>query len=492
MSDLSGSQMALEVRAVAARVRSLAAWDVSQLTQDEFLELLDAAGELDRLNGAFMAKLAGDTARRSSPDLPGGGMARKQGHGNPGRMFQDFTGGSAAGSRNRIEAGEAFNLVPDERSKEKRSTDDGAAPAPAKRHKWPQVAAASLAGELSSDAAAIIVGGLKQLEERVSRAVLDECEARLVKKARTQKVHEVRRTVTATVAKFDPKGTEERQHQQYQERYFAWKQDHLGVVKFSGVLDAVTAAPILTVLEQMVTKDVRARRGQDPSERDQRTVGQMRADALFNVCRHALGCTQMERSGVRTSLIVRMDLEDLRGPDDGLGRIDGIETQVAVSELRRLAGDMEIIPEVLSKDGRVLDLGREWRPFQWWQRVALVERDGGCAKCHAPPEHCEAHHIKYWRFGGQTDLDNGVMLCTRCHHDVHNQEWEIRIDGDQVSFIPPSSIDPEREPQPGGLAAFDIGDIPVPSEFPDNWVATPQLEAELREWERQARETIRT
>src|SRR5690554_991574 len=280
MSDLSGSQMALEVREIAARVRGMAAWDVAELAQDEFLDLLDAAGELDRLNGAFMAKLAGDTARRSVPELPGGGMARKQGHGNPGRMIQNFTGGSAAGSRNRIEAGEAFNLVPDERSTEERSSNGDAESAPAKRHKWPHVAAASIAGEMSSDAAAIIVGGLKQLEERVSASVLDECEARLVKKARTQKVHEARRTVTTAVAKFDPKGTKERQRQQYQERYFSWKQDHLGVVKFSGVLDAVTAAPVLTVLEQMVTRDFRARREQDPSERDQRTVGQMRADAL--------------------------------------------------------------------------------------------------------------------------------------------------------------------------------------------------------------------
>lgn len=479
--------MARQVRDVAVRVRSLAASDVSELTQADFLELLDAAGELDRLNGAFMAKLAGDTARRSTPELPGGGMARKQGHGNPGRMIQDFTGGSAAGSRNRIEAGEAFNLVPDERSKEEHSNDGAAAPAPAKRHKWPHVAAASLAGELSSDAAAIIVGGLKQLEQRVSRAVLDECEARLVKKARTQKVHEVRRTVTATVAKFDPKGTQERQRQHHQERYFSWKQDHLGVVKFSGVLDAVTAAPILTVLEQMVTRSYRARRDQDPTDPDQRTVGQMRADALFDLCRHALGCTQMDRSGVRTSLVVRMDLHDLMDPGAGLGHIDGIEAPIAVPELRRLAGDMEIIPEVLGREGEVLDLGREQRQFSRLQRIALLERDGGCAKCHAPPEHCEAHHIKYWQLGGTTNLDNGVMLCTRCHHDVHRENWEIDISGNTVSFVPRSSIDPEREPQPGGLAVFDIGDVADPDLEPDNWLPTAELEAQVLEWERQAR-----
>ena len=68
MSDLSGSRKALEMRDVAALVRRLAAWDVSELTRDEFLALMDAAGELDRCNGAFQSKMAGDLQRRS----PGG------------------------------------------------------------------------------------------------------------------------------------------------------------------------------------------------------------------------------------------------------------------------------------------------------------------------------------------------------------------------------------------------------------------------------------
>ena len=488
MSDLSGSQMAHEVREVAARVRNLATWDVSELTQDEFLDLFHAAGELDRLNGAFMAKMAGDTARRSAPELPGGGMARKQGHGNPGKMIENFTGGSPVGSRRRVEAGEAFDLVPDESAKPAAIATGAAEPPAPKRHKWPHVAAASMAGDLSVDAAAIIVGGLNQLQERVSQSVLDECERRLVEKARTQTVSEVRRTVGAAVARLDAKGTAERQRQQHQERYLSWKQDFQGVVKFSGVLDAVTAAPIITVLEQMVTQGYRSRRDQDPTDPDQRTVGQMRADALFELCRHALGCGEMDRSGVRTSLVVRVDLDEwMRGV--GSGRIDGIEQPVAVGELRRLAGDAGIIPEVLGRNGEVLDLGREVRLFTRAQRVALLERDGGCAKCHAPPEHCEAHHIRWWEHGGVSDLSNGVMLCTRCHHDVHRQGWEIHVDGGQVSFVPPAQIDPDRQPRPGGLAALDIGDIPDPEFFPDDWEVTPELVAQVREWERQSRKS---
>ncbi|MBC7298466.1 MAG: DUF222 domain-containing protein, partial [Demequina sp.] len=266
------------------------------------------------------------------------------------------------------------------------------------------------------------------------------------------------RMVTTAVAKADLPGLEERERRQYAERFVAFKEDHTGMVTFTGKLDAVTAAPIRTVIEQIVTHELRARRDQDPDARDQRTVGQMRADALFQICRHALGCKETGTSGVRTTIVVRMTERDL-GTDQGVGRIDGTEQPVSVSQLRRLAGDAGIIPEVLGGDSEVLDLGRTKRMFTRAQRIALLERDGGCAKCHAPPEHCEAHHIQWWDNGGTTNLANGVMLCTRCHHDVHRQGWNILVRAGTVNFIPPPTIDPKRRPIPGGLAALDVGDV---------------------------------
>src|SRR5690606_2457982 len=143
--------------------------------------------------------------------------------------------------------------------------------------------------------------------------------------------------------------------------------------------------------------------------------------------------------------------------NSGLGSIDGTESLVSVPELRRIAGDAGILPEVLDGDGHVLDLGRTSRYFSWAQRIALLERDGGCAKCHAPPEHCEAHHMRGCQHGGRTDLSTGVMLCTRCHHDVHRQGWEIVVYDNRVEFIPPPSIDPLQLPRPGGVVALDSG-----------------------------------
>ncbi len=156
----------------------------------------------------------------------------------------------------------------------------------------------------------------------------------------------------------------------------------------------------------------------------------MRADALFEVCSACFGVQETDQSGVRTTIVVRINKRTWK-LRDGSGQVDGTDQPISVGQLRRLAGDAGIIPAVLGGDSEVLDLGRSKRIFTPAQRIALVERDGGCAKCHAPPEHCEAHHIHWWEHGGTTDLSNGVMLCTRCHHDIHRQGWDIQVHAGQ-------------------------------------------------------------
>jgi len=424
-----------EISRVSALVRDLARRDVSALSHDDLVDAHDAVAQLARLAGTLQARFAGEIARRSSPDLPGGGLARQQGFGNAGTMIARVTGGTTAGAMRAIEAGKA--LVPD------------ATP------RYPAVAAASLEGDLSVDSAALIVTGLDSLAERIPEQALRDLESKLVAKARTLAAADVRRLVARAVARADVAGHMEREKRQHAERFIAWKEDHTGMVTFSGKLDPVTAAPIRTVIEQIVTQQFRARRDNDPLSPDRRTVGQMRADALYELSRHVLGCKETEQSGVRTTIVVRLDARDV-ATGVGLGRIDGTDQPVSVRELRRLAGDAEVMPALLSDDGEVLDLGRARRLFTRSQRIALLERDGGCAKCHAPPEHCEAHHIRWWDRGGGTDLDNGVMLCTRCHHDVHRQGWDIEVSHGVVSFIPPPHIDPERRPLIGGEAALEL------------------------------------
>lgn len=194
-----------------------------------------------------------------------------------------------------------------------------------------------------------------------------------------------------------------------------------------------------------------------------RSVVQMQADALATICRHMLGCDSDDVPLESTMVVVRMPLEAVLD-GTGVATIDGISQPIDAGTARRMAAGAKIIPCVLGTDSEVLDLGRAKRFFSSSQRIAFGERDGGCASCGLPPSMCEAHHILWWDLhGGKTDLANGILLCTACHHRIHIGGWEIRIDpppsgdvtGGTVWFIPPSDVDPDRKPRLGGRKRFD-------------------------------------
>ncbi|MFD2757615.1 HNH endonuclease [Gulosibacter faecalis] len=123
---------------------------------------------------------------------------------------------------------------------------------------------------------------------------------------------------------------------------------------------------------------------------------------------------------------------------------------------------------MLGGAGEVLDLGRASRLATPAQRKALIERDGGCAFCGLEPSMCEVHHVRYWtRDAGPTDLSNLILLCTTCHHRIHDDEWQIRI-------VPPDTADPYQGPaRPARFSVLDeVWFIPPASVYPDR---TPRL-----------------
>ena len=207
-----------------------------------------------------------------------------------------------------------------------------------------------------------------------------------------------------------------------------------------------------------------------PAIDDDRTIPQLQADALAALARHTLGCAQTLTPLAKTTVIVRMNLETLV---EGVGHaaIDGLDQPISAATARRLAADAEVIPAVLGGERVPLDLGRATRLFTKAQRLALGERDGGCASCGQNIGYVEAHHIRWWqRDAGPTDLANGVLLCSFCHHRMHRENWGIRATRDSVWFIPPPHIDPARTPRLGGRARFDLSGRPRRLSVRDGWL----------------------
>jgi uncharacterized protein DUF222/HNH endonuclease len=179
-----------------------------------------------------------------------------------------------------------------------------------------------------------------------------------------------------------------------------------------GRLDLLDGEVVLTALAPLA-----APRGAD----DARTSEQRLADALVEVCRRSLTAGDLpEVGGVRPHVTVVVSLDTLEGRAgaapallDRLGPICG-ETA------RLLACDAGLTRVITDGASQPLDVGREQRTVSTAQRKALAVRDGGCVGCRAPVPWCEAHHVKYWTDGGPSDLANLVLVCWRCHRDIHH------------------------------------------------------------------------
>ncbi|MBV9144236.1 MAG: DUF222 domain-containing protein [Pseudonocardiales bacterium] len=215
-----------------------------------------------------------------------------------------------------------------------------------------------------------------------------------------------------------------------------------GRLGFEGFLESEHSAAFRSLIEQLAAPRPAAEGIPDP-----RTTVQRNADALLEVCGLARAAQDCPTTGGEPPhLTVTIDWEALR---TGLGSATlDYGTHLSASEARRWACDAKVIPLVLGGASEPLDVGRAMRSVPLSLRRALVARDRGCAfpGCDRPPGLCQAHHCRHWADGGETSVENCVLLCETHHRQVHHTGWEILIHPGYVEFIPPVVLDPDRRP----------------------------------------------
>lgn len=133
------------------------------------------------------------------------------------------------------------------------------------------------------------------------------------------------------------------------------------------------------------------------------------------LCSHLPGHLLPGRSGLGATLIVHLDYATL---------VDGVKaatlstgTRLSAAQVRLMACNLGIVPQVFGGTSLPLDHGHERRLFTKAQKQALAARDGGCTfpGCDRPPEQAEGHHWRApWSAGATTKLDDGVLICP--HH----------------------------------------------------------------------------
>lgn len=423
--------------------------EISALKGAHLIAVNNALGLLQRRTSAVHAPVAAEIMRESRPEFGSEGLAKQQGFRNPAVLIAATTGTSTGDAQRLAKVGEA--TAP-------RLTLTGEAAPP--RH--PHVAKAHQSGEIGVAAASAIITMLDRAALRADREALETAECILAEQAPGMSADQLAKVIARAEAHLDPDGLEPKERDARGDRSLVmFERD--GMFHFTGKCDAESAAPLKTVIEAVVTAGFRAalddpHRPSDP-DADLRSLPQRQLDALVVIARHLLGCEHTDVPLAGATVVVRMSMDDLES-GTGHALIDGINQPVSISTARTMAAGGGIIPCIFDSAGQILDWGREKRLFTKSQRLALVERDGGCAMCGLPPGMTRAHHIRWWsRDRGPTDLENGVLLCESCHHRIHDNGWDIHIEGRgtgaRVWFLPPRHVDPDRTPRLGGRARFD-------------------------------------
>ena len=166
--------------------------------------------------------------------------------------------------------------------------------------------------------------------------------------------------------------------------------------------------------------------GEKGPEFEAESWGAQQADGLVAIARSYLGGGSGESGGASSTadayqVVVHVDGAALQGEE---GRSD-----LAVESVKRLCCDGSVVPMVDGTNGEPLSVGRKQRTVPAAMKRALWSRDRGCSfpGC-THTRYVDAHHIRHWVDGGETSMENTMLLCSAHHRLVHEGGYEIRKD----------------------------------------------------------------
>ena len=212
----------------------------------------------------------------------------------------------------------------------------------------------------------------------------------------------------------DAKGFDAEQEDLHERRTLRLSTTEDGCLLIAGALDPVGGAVVRNALESLARPS---------GDQDDRTREQRLADAVVDLA----------ESKTDVQLHVTSSVETLLGLIGAPGAENEFSLPISASAVARWACDCSVT-RVLMQDSVVIDAGRSRRVVSGAMRKALVARDGHCQwpGCERPASWCDGHHLVHWTDGGDTDLDQVVLLCRRHHRLVHEGGWQLIKTEDQA------------------------------------------------------------
>ena len=264
---------------------------------------------------------------------------------------------------------------------------------------------------------------------------------------------------------------------QHDAREFSWYLDDDGMLVFRGKLPAEDGAVFLQAMEAVLQISRSAEsQAEKPVERESNshakpdksvpagtlllespeselpaeTFTQKRADALVMMSEHLLATLAQGSSpqltplsgGDKYQVMIHIEANSPNESDQARKHADAVHCHLdngrfaaplSLETTRRLACDASVVTVLEDGAGNVLDVGRKTRSIPPAIRRALKIRDGGCRY----PGCCESrwvdgHHIQHWCDGGETGVNNLVLLCRYHHRLLHQGQFSIEVVSNNV------------------------------------------------------------
>jgi hypothetical protein len=174
-------------------------------------------------------------------------------------------------------------------------------------------------------------------------------------------------------------------------------------------------------------------------------IAARRADALERIADGYLSGDRDAKGGDRYTVHLHTDINTLQADGDGAESELASGGCVSAETSRRLSCDCGVVPWLEDKEGTTLDIGRRTRSIPPAIRRALDRRDGGCRFPGCTAKHyVDAHHIQHWADGGETRLDNLLLLCRHHHRLVHEGGYglELNTAGEPIFTTPNGNLIP--------------------------------------------------
>jgi addiction module HigA family antidote len=170
----------------------------------------------------------------------------------------------------------------------------------------------------------------------------------------------------------------------------------------------------------------------DPVKSYPQPMASRRADAMVRMAEAFLSGQSANCSADHFTINIHTDMETLK--DDGAGAESQLENgpNVSAETSRRLCCDAGVVHWLEKKNGEngeiePLSVGRKTRTVPPSIRRALQRRDRGCRfpGCSCS-RYVDAHHIHHWADGGETSMENLVLLCRHHHRLLHEGGFSVR------------------------------------------------------------------